>query len=230
MTKSIPLPSHVAPSGALDRLAETARDYARQATAENTNKAYAADWAHYTRWCRQKGADPLSPCPASDRALYHRLRGHAHRRHDRAAPLGPRLGLQAARADAGPGRPSHRHRPARHQAQTRPPRQKAAVDATDILAILATLPHDLRGLRDRAILPLGFAGGFRRSELVTLDVNRDDNDDGQGWIETLDQGSIVTIQGKTGWREVAIGRGSKEKTCPVHALEQWSHFARVNGN
>jgi hypothetical protein len=61
MTKSIPLPSHVAPSGALDRLAETARDYARQATAENTNKAYAADWAHYTRWCRQKGADPLSP-------------------------------------------------------------------------------------------------------------------------------------------------------------------------
>lgn len=93
--------------------------------------------------------------------------------------------------------------------------------------MVATLPHDLRGLRDRAILLLGFAGGFRRSELVTLDVNRDDTDDGQGWIETLDQGSIVTIQGKTGWREVAIGRGSKEKTCPVHALEQWLHFAKI---
>jgi len=30
MTKSSPLPSHIAPSGALDRLAETARDYACQ--------------------------------------------------------------------------------------------------------------------------------------------------------------------------------------------------------
>ena len=92
--------------------------------------------------------------------------------------------------------------------------------------MVATLPHDLRGLRDRAILLLGFAGGFRRSELVALDVNRDDTDDGQGWVETLDQGAIVTLHGKTGWREVAIGRGSSEQTCPVHALEQWLHFAR----
>ena len=36
----IALPAHVAGSGALDRLVDTARDYARQATSENTNKAY----------------------------------------------------------------------------------------------------------------------------------------------------------------------------------------------
>jgi len=41
----IALPSHVAGSGSLDRLVDTARDYARQATSENTNKAYAKDWA-----------------------------------------------------------------------------------------------------------------------------------------------------------------------------------------
>ena len=49
--------------GALDQLVETARDYAKAATAENTNKAYAADWKHFTRWCRLKGTDPLPPSP-----------------------------------------------------------------------------------------------------------------------------------------------------------------------
>ena len=45
----ITLPSHVAGSGTLDRLVETARDYAKQAASENTLKAYAKDWAHFSR-------------------------------------------------------------------------------------------------------------------------------------------------------------------------------------
>ena len=55
----IALPSHVAGSGTLDRLVDTARDYAKAATSENTNKAYAADWKHFGRWCRRHGADPF---------------------------------------------------------------------------------------------------------------------------------------------------------------------------
>ncbi len=58
---SIALPSHVAGSGALDRLVDTARDYVKASTAENTNKAYAADWKHFARWCWLKGADPCPP-------------------------------------------------------------------------------------------------------------------------------------------------------------------------
>jgi hypothetical protein len=70
----IALPSHaggLAGSGALDRLVDTARDYAKASTAENTNRAYAADWKHFGRWCRRHGVDPLggsdpvgtAPCP-----------------------------------------------------------------------------------------------------------------------------------------------------------------------
>lgn len=51
----------------------------------------------------------------------------------------------------------------------KPPRQKEAVLGDDIKAMVNTLGHDLRGLRDRAILLLGFAGGLRRSEIVGLD-------------------------------------------------------------
>ena len=60
---TIALPSHVAGSGTLDRLVETAQDYARQAASENTLKAYATDWAHFARWCRMRGADPRPASP-----------------------------------------------------------------------------------------------------------------------------------------------------------------------
>jgi integrase len=85
----------------------------------------------------------------------------------------------------------------------------------------------LRGLRDRAMLLLGFAGGLRRSEIVGLDVGADQTEDGRGWIEILDKGLLVTLRGKTGWREVEIGRGSSDATCPVVALQTWLTLARI---
>ena len=38
---------------------------------------------------------------------------------------------------------------------------------------------------------------------------------------------LLTLRGKTGWREIEIGRGSTERTCPVAALETWLKFARI---
>ena len=40
----------------------------------------------------------------------------------------------------------------------------------DLRQILAEVPDTPLGKRDRALLLLGFAGAFRRSELVALDV------------------------------------------------------------
>jgi site-specific recombinase XerC len=110
----------------------------------------------------------------------------------------------------------------------RPPLQKEAVLPGDLLAMLETVPPDgLRGLRDRAILLLGFAGGLRRSEFVGLDVARDQTADGRGWVEIFDKGMLVTLRGKTGWREVEVGRGSSDLTYPVVAIEKWLEFARI---
>ena len=78
--------------------------------------------------------------------------------------------------------------------------------------MVATLPHDLRGLRDRAILLMGYAGGLRRSEIVSLDVHKDDTPDSGGWVEIMDKGALLTLNAKTGWREVEIGRGSTDQT------------------
>ena len=232
---SIALPAHVAGSGTLDRLVDTARDYARASTAENTNKAYAADWKHFARWCRLKGTDPLPPSTELI-GLY---------LADLAAGSGSSPGLSVSTIERRLSgltwnyaqRGFSLDRKNRHIAtvlagikrqHARPPVQKEAILPEDILAMVATLPHDLRGLRDRAILLIGYAGGLRRSEIVSLDHGKDDTPESGGWIENLEDGAVVTLNSKTGWREVEIGRGSSEQTCPVHALEQWLHFARID--
>ncbi|WP_341485609.1 tyrosine-type recombinase/integrase [Thioclava sp. GXIMD4215] len=238
-SETIALPSHVAGSGTLDRLVETARDYARAAASENTLKAYAKDWAQFARWCRLRGTDPLPPSPELI-GLY---------LADLAAGSGPSPALSVSTIDRRLSGLSWNYaqrgftldRKNRHIASVlagirrkhaRPPVQKEAILAEDILAMLATLPYDLRGLRDRAILLLGYAGGLRRSEIVSLDVHKDDTPDSGGWIEIMDGkdggGALLTLNAKTGWREVEVGRGSKDQTCPVHALTQWLHYAKID--
>jgi integrase len=233
--KALSLPSFVAGSGTLDRLLDTARDYARASASDNTLKAYTKDWSHFTRWCRMKGAEPLPPSPEmiglyladlasgsgpsptlSVSTIDRRLSGLAWNYAQRGFSL-DRNNRHIATVLAGIKR--------KH---ARPPVQKEANLAEDILAMVATLSYDLRGLRDRAILLVGYAGGLRRSEIVSLDVHKDDTPDSGGWIEILEKGAVLTLNAKTGWREVEIGRGSKEQTCPVHALEQWLHFAKID--
>jgi integrase len=232
---TIALPSHVAGSGTLDRLVEAARDYARQAASENTLKAYTKDWAHFARWCRMRGADPL---PSSSQLIGLYIA-------DLAAPSGKAPALSASSIERrlsgltwGYAQRGERlDRKDRHIASVlagirrkhaRPPAQKEAILPEDLRDMLATLPHDLRGLRDRAILLIGFAGGLRRSEIVSLDHGKDDTPDSGGWVEILEDGVLLTLRGKTGWREVEIARGSSDQTCPVHALTQWLHYARID--
>lgn len=38
---------------------------------------------------------------------------------------------------------------------------------------------------------------------------------------------LVTLRGKTGWREVEIGRGSSDATCPIVAIDTWIKFAKL---
>jgi integrase len=229
------LPSHVAGSGALDRLVEAARDYAQAAASENTLKAYAKDWCHFGRWCRMRGAEPLPPSPQLI-GLYIA---------DLAAPTGKTPALAVSSIERrlsgltwGYAQRGERlDRKDRHIASVlagirrkhaRPPAQKEAILPEDLRNMLATLPHDLRGLRDRAILLIGFAGGLRRSEIVSLDHGKDDTPNSGGWVQMLDDGALITLHGKTGWREVEITRGSSDQTCPVHALSQWLHYAKID--
>jgi integrase len=216
------------PPAHLTRLADQARDYAKASTSANTQRAYASDWRHFESWCRRNGVE-LAPDPqtvglyitacadkSSVRTIERRLSAMTWRFAQLGAPLD--RGDRHIATILGGIRRKH----------GRPPDQKEAVMPADLLAMLETVPlDDLRGFRDRAILLLGFAGGLRRSEIVGLDVERDQTDDGAGWVEFLDKGLLVTLRGKTGWREVEVGRGSSDLTCPVVSLQTWLKFARI---
>jgi integrase len=222
---------------------DAARDLAADAAAPRTREAYASDWAHFEAWCYRHDALPVPPSPelvgiyladcadparaggahavsTIERRLVgitwtYRQRGLAFDRRDR----------HVASVLAGIRR--------RH---ARPPRQKEAVSIDDLAAMLATLGHDLRGLRDRAMLLLGFAAGLRRSELVSLDRGRDQSDDlpnGAGWVELHEDGPgargvVLFVPGKTGWREVEVGAGARRATCPLRALRTWLDHARID--
>ena len=216
-------------------LASRARDYVEAASSANTRLAYASDWKHFSGWCRRQRLEVLPPDPQTV-GLYITAcaSGEATGCANAVGTIERRLSaLSWNYAQHG----QSLDRKDRHIAtvmagirnvHSKPPRQKEAVLPEDLIAMLETLDRGtLRGLRDRAMLLIGFAGGLRRSEIVGLDVSEGQSEDGRGWIEILDKGIVLNIRGKTGWREVEIGRGSSDATCPVVAMETWLKLARI---
>jgi site-specific recombinase XerD len=99
--------------------------------------------------------------------------------------------------------------------------RKAPATAETIRAIVAEIPSDLRGLRDRALLLLGFAGALRRSELVALDVAD---------LEETAEGLLVRIRRSKTDQEgvgdfVSILHGSRLR--PVAAVKAWLESAGI---
>lgn len=231
-----PLPGSGLPAH-LEQLADRAREYVEAANSPNTRRAYDSDWKQFCSWCRRQGLEHLPPDPqlvglyitacASGAATANRKPAAVSSIERRLSALSWHYRQLGDRLDRGD----------RHIATVlegirnthgRPPVQKEAVLPEDLIAMLETLDRGtLRGLRDRAILLVGFAGGLRRSEVVGLDVGADQTEDSSGWVEILERGVVVTLRGKTGWREVEIGRGSSDSTCPVIALETWLKLGRI---
>lgn len=77
-------------------------------------------------------------------------------------------------------------------------------------------------IRDRALLLIGFAGAFRRSELVGFDC---------GDVEPVGRGIVLHLRrsktDQTGQgRKIAIPHG-RTRWCPVRHLADWLAYARI---
>jgi integrase len=110
-------------------------------------------------------------------------------------------------------------RQAARQGET--PRKKVAATAGTFRQILAPIPDDLRGLRDRAVLLVGFAGALRRSELAAVRAEQ---------LEKSERGLRLTLPQTKGSQTdavtVLLPYGQTE-LCPVRALAAWQEAAGI---
>ena len=219
-----------APDGNADRggtglaaLVDQAEAFLLQARAENTRRAYASDWKDFERWCAEHQV-PACPAAPSTVALYLTALAATHkvatltRRLSAISQAHRTAGFPSPTEDAGVRGLMAGIRRSRGTAAT----AKRPLLVPDLQALLATLPDNLLGLRDRALLLLGFSGAFRRSELVALNF--------EDVLETLD-GLVLTLRRskvdqEAAGRSVAIPRG-REATCAVQALARWREAAGI---
>jgi len=182
-----------------------------------TQRAYAADWADFERWCGESGVRAL-PADAADVARY---LDHVSGRR-RATTVQRRVAAIRARhldrAVATPtGAPSVRAAITRARWHDRQgPRVTPAIDVASLRAMSAAAPASPAGARDRAMLLLGYGGGLRPGELTALDVAD---------VRAVRSGLRVRLARGT----IVVPFGSDAHLCAVRAWRAWRRLVADGG-
>jgi site-specific recombinase XerD len=196
---------------------ESVSQYLSASIADSTRRAYRADLADFVRW---GGSIPCSPemiaAYLADRAdnlspitLARRLVaiGRAHASQQLTDPTKAdivRTVLRGIRRTHGVAQ-----------------RQVSPVLREDLLSMLPMMTGT-KGLRDRALILLGFAAALRRSELVALDYTD---------LAFVSEGLILHIRkSKTDQegegRKIGVPYG-RSTACPVKAVQLWLEHAQI---
>jgi integrase len=200
-------------------LSDLVEAFVQAGIAPATRRAYRSDLDHFLAWG--------GTIPASDAAVAAYLAAHADQL--KVATLNRRLAaISVAHEAQGHSSPVRsplvratmrgiRRERGVAQRQARPLLRK------DLFAVLAAMGDSLKDARDRALLLVGFAGGFRRSELCAIDCSD---------LERVRQGLIITLRrSKTDQesegRKIGVPFG-RTKFCPVLALDRWRDRARIS--
>jgi integrase len=212
---------------AIEQLRADARAAAEASRAPSSERAYAGDWRDFCAFAARIGRARL-PAEPETVALYvadltrrgrrpatiaRKLAAIAvyHRSMDHPAPTDHdvvRAVVRGTRRQLGVGQP-----------------QKTALELDALRSVVLAIPGDLRGLRDRALLLVGWTAALRRSELVALDV-ADLGFEPEGVVLTIRRSK--TDQDAAG-ATVAVPFGEEEATCPVRALRAWLDVRGATG-
>ena len=205
-------------------LPEQVREYIRASKAENTLRGYNADWRDFCAWSQDHGLSPLPAAPGAVAAYIAecacRLKvGSIQRRLNAIAEAHKATGLES---------PTHTPMVRNTMKGIRrtkgtAPAQKTAALTDDIRAMIDATDAGLIGSRDLALILLGFAGAFRRSELEALDI-ADCAFGKDGLTVTLRRSK--TDQDGAG-RKVGIPYGANPETCPVRVVQRWTEEAAI---
>lgn len=212
---------------------DVAQDYANDSTAKNTQRAYATGWKSFLHWCSAVGANPLTTTQAE--GLISCYIAHLASTGSKIATircyLSAILATYRARGIEINGKHSKLMDVLKGISRTLPkrPTRKAPILTEDIFEMVRSIPlsrgplQNLPGIRDKALLLLGFSGAFRRSELVALTITD------LTW--TSEGVSALVVRSKNDQQgeglEKRIPYTPNVETCPVTALREWLDVAEV---
>ena len=204
-------------------VAAIVRAYQQASKADSTVRAYRSDVQVFQAWCTRFGFRSL---PASPEVVAGFLTHEAEAGRS-ASTIGRRLaairyGHKLAKAtDPTDDEDVRATMKGIRRRVGVAPTQKAAATADVLQMLLARTPDTLTGKRDRALLALGFAGAFRRSELVALNVE-DLREDPEGLRVTVRR-SKVDQEGAGFEKAIPHGRFIR----PVALVHGWLMAAGI---
>jgi integrase len=223
-----PHPYSLTPKAAsLEELIQKAKTFVAAAKAPATLKAHRNDWRDFETWCREHQLTSLPSTPETV-ALF-----IADRASTLASGTITRRLTSITKAHQAAGF-TDSPATARHFIIGETPKGirrtigaaqhgKDPLLSADIRRIVAAGREDLLGLRDSAVVLVGFAGGFRRSELAGIHLCD---------LKFSADGVVVAVRkSKTdqegAGREVGLPFGASQDTCPARALSQWLDRAAI---
>jgi integrase len=203
----------------VESLAKMADIFESCSVTESTKRAYESDWQAFWRFCRDHD---LLDLPADPETVAIHLTDMADSGLSVSTIQRRSISISAIHRAAGFESPAKTDRVRRvikgiKKRLGTAPRQAKALSWPDIRRMVQHCDTSIIGVRDSAILLLGWTSALRRSELVALDI---------GDLEFVEQGLILTIRrSKTDQMgegaKIGIPSISNDAYCPVFAVQRW---------
>lgn len=204
-----------------ERLREQAGKYVENSVPENTRRSYENDFKQFASWCDSMGYQPL---PASEQTIGLYITSMAtgelvgdskrvttiRRAMSAIAKWHIRSGYQspvtvAVKALYSGIARTHREKAVRKQALLR----------EDLGKIVERTTMDLQGMRDVAMVLVGWHAAMRREEIERMR---------RSWLSFRENALIITIDGsktnQMGFDRIVVKRTGTD-ICPVAAMERW---------
>ncbi|MBA0125857.1 site-specific integrase [Haloechinothrix sp. YIM 98757] len=219
----------IEPQERLARLDAVAEAYVREQRPANTRRAYAEAWKVWEDYTRDAGIPMLSGTVG---ALVGFVRWMETTRQAAVATVDARLaGAVAGLRQSGVSVDRNATRAAwqalkgyeRRLAEEGAARGRGKaqpITLAQLRALVRACPETNAGLRDRALLLIGFTIAARRSELAGLRAEQLTIDGTHGLVAALGYT-------KTGPDERPIPHGTHRETCPVLAWQAWTEAADI---
>lgn len=203
-----------------EQIHQEAREYLRVGLqgSPNSHRAFITDLKQYLAWCQQNGYES-TPLPPVALVEYVTFLGRTRSFFTIQRHLASIAKLHRQYRVDSPTTDEQFKVFMKGFKLKKTVRQKQAPDFSlkQFRQALDALPHTSTGLRNRAILLLGFTGAFRRSELAQLEVNHILIDEA-GLVIRLDR-SKTNQFGEV--EEKAVSYASEAEYCPIGALQAW---------